>query len=81
MYMSYYVCIYVIHCSYHASLITIKSLSFRLFEKAKYFQACSNKKFHYFFPLLHIVACKQETQKTPRGTAKLKNLMLVNFLQ
>ena len=77
-----YVAIYVIHCSYHASLITIKSLSFRLYEKARYFQACSNNKIALFFPFTaFLLLVSNKLRKHPGGGARLKNLMLVNFVQ
>ena len=37
-------------------------------------------KLRYFFPLPHIVACKQQTQKTPRGRAKTKKFNARKFL-
>ena len=62
------------------SLLLLSLLLFRFFNKAKYFEACSNNKIAFFFPLLHIIACKQQTQKAPRGRTKTKAFNAGKFL-
>ena len=48
--------------------------------KQNVLKLASTINFRYFFPLLHIVACKQQTQKTPSGRGKSKKINASEFL-
>ena len=70
---------YIVHIMHPSLLLSLCHLDY--LRKQNDFKHAPTIKLRYFFPSLHTVACKQQTQKRLRGRAKLKNLMLVNFLQ
>ena len=67
---------YIVHFMYPSLLVSL--LLVRFFDKAKYFEACSNCIIFSLYCILLPVSNK--LRKHPEGGAKLKNLTLVIFL-
>ena len=69
---------YIVHIMHPSLLLSLCHLDY--LRKKDIFKHAPTIKLRYFFPLLHIVACKQQTQETPRGRGKTKKFNASEFL-
>ena len=69
---------YIVHIMHPSLILSLCYLDYLI--KQDIFKHPPTIKFRYFFPLLHIVACNQQTQKTPKRRGKTKNFNASEFL-